>query len=128
MSMYLKLNEVVNHFDRLYGMSVTYFNKEDYQIYCEEERLELIDLEVFDESDFLLIPQIDYKELKARFLIKQNNKRLLRMQNDKDFDRKFHWYTEDNSLVGDWVDFVDTELISFAAKWCEQNQIKFTLK
>lgn len=106
----------------------TYLNRENYQIYHEKDRQELINLEIFDAGDFVSIPQTNRNEIVVKYLTKKNNKNLLCKQNDKDFFHKFHWYTEDNLLVDEWDDFEKAELINLAVRWCEQNQIRFSLK
>lgn len=106
----------------------TYLNRENYQIYHEKDRQELINLEIFDAGDFVSIPQTNRNEIVVKYLTKKNNKNLLCKQNDKDFYQNFHWYTEDNLLVDEWDDFEKAESINLAVRWCEQNQIRFSLK
>lgn len=126
--MYLELNQIFSYFEYVSEPISTYFNEKNYQINSKKERDELINFETFDTSDFLIIPQINRNEIVVKYLTEKNNQSLLRKQNDKDFYHRFHWYTEDNLLVDEWIDFEKTELIKLAVKWCEQNQIKFTMK
>ncbi len=126
--MYFQIKKKCYFFEKLSDIDLYYFNNIDYQIYSEEERQGLIFSGTNEASDFLLIPQINRNEIVKKYLSQKNNKNLLRKEEDKDFDRKFHWYIEDNHLVDDWNRFEQSELIAFASEWCKQNQIKFTLK
>ena len=124
--MYFKLKEHCFFFESIFDLKSNYFNVDDYKIYSQDERQELMNNGVFQKESFLLIPQIDRDEIVAEYLILKNNRRLLRQKNDKDFFMKFHFYTEGNRLVEEWNDFEEAKLIQFGSEWCEENQIKFT--
>ena len=126
--MYLKLCDLLYYFEDAFENKATFLSIVDYQIYSEEEKLILVNKEIYQREDFLLIPKKDFQEIVVKYLIKKNNSKLLREKESKDFYKKFHWYIEDNLLVEEWKYFEKTELIYFASAWCEQNQIKFTVK
>ena len=126
--MYLEINKLISYFEYTSLSTFYYLNLIDYNVYCEKEYETLINLEIFVKNDFLLIPQNNRNEIMVKYLIKKNNQNLLQKQNDKDFCQKFHWYLEDNLLVDEWNCFENKELVNTAIKWCEQNQITFTLK
>ena len=130
--MYLKLSQVYFYFEYIvepnYENESYYLNTKDYQMCNKDEKHELIYSDLFVESDFLPIPQIDRNDIVVKYLTEKNNRKLIRQRNDKEFFGIFHIYTEDNRLVEEWLDFEKTELINYAAAWCEQNQIKYTLK
>lgn len=126
--MHLQIREICFFFEKLLDTNCNYFNLKDYKIYSVEERQVLISDDTYESNDFLLIPQIERNEIVERYLIKRNNKSLLRKKGDKDFDRRFHWFIEDYQLADDWKHFEQSELIAFASEWCKQNQIEFTEK
>lgn len=126
--MHLQLREICFFFEKLLDTNCNYLNIKDYQIYSIEERQVFINIDTYETNDFLLIPQIERNEIVEKYLINRNNQSLLRKKGDKDFNRKFHWYIEDNHLVDDWNHFEKSILITFASRWCEKNQIKFTVK
>ena len=126
--MYLKLKDLLYYFEGAFENEPCFLNLFDYQVYSKEEKCRLINTEICHVDDFLQIPRKDFDEIVVKFLLEKNNVSLLRKKEEKDFYRKFHWYTEDNHLVNDWRDFEEAELIAFASEWCDQNQIKFTVK
>ena len=125
---YIKIAEICFYFEK-HGFEADYYlNLNDYQVYSTEERHELIDSKTHQTADFLLIPKKESHEIVVKYLLQKNSQKLLRKKDDKDFRQKFHWYTEDKHLVEEWERFEEEELMSFASKWCEENQIKFTSK
>jgi len=126
--MYLQLAQVAFFFEKVVEPGFNYFNTRDYQICSADERQRLLSTDTYEETTFLLIPQIDRNEIAAKYLVEKNNRNLLREREVEDFYRKFHWYVEDNHLANDWNHFEKLELIRFAATWCERNQLRFTGK
>ncbi len=126
--MYLQLREICFFFEKLLDTNCNYLNIKDYQIYSIEERQVFINVDTYEANDFLLIPQMERNEIVEKYLINRSNQNLLRKKANKDFYRKFHWYTEDHHLVDDWNHFEQSVLIAFASEWCEKNQIEFTKK
>lgn len=126
--MYLDLSQTYFFFECVLEPDFNYFNLEDYQTYSKEERQSLINSNTYETKKFIPIPQIGRNEIVEKYLIKNNNKNLLRKFKSRDFYRIFHRYIEENHLVDDWNDFEKSELIEFASMWCEENQIKFTSK
>ncbi len=126
--MYLQIRKICYFFEKISDTDGYFFNVKDYQIYSAEEQQASIISDTYEVGDYLLIPQIDRNEIVKKYLSANNIQNLLHKQEDKDFDRIFHWYIEDNHLTDDWNYFEQSELSTFASKWCEQNQIRYTLK
>lgn len=126
--MYLDLSDIFEYFESITIEDNNYLNINDYHIYSQAERNNLTGSNIIEQSDFLLLPKIGRNEIVAKYLVQKNNKKLLSNKGDEDFFYKFHWYIEDNHLVDEWQNFEKRELMNFAANWCEQNDIKFTLK
>ena len=125
--MFLKLRDICFFFEKATENNV-FFNKKNYQFYSTEERDFIVYEESYEPCDFLLIPKIDQKKIIEKFLLANNNNKLLRRMDEKDFSRLFHWYLEDNQKVDVWLKFEQFVLIDFASKWCEQNSIIYTRK
>lgn len=126
--MFVRVKDVIFCFEKITTDDENYFNLLDYRIYNEEERLQLIYNGVYIRDDFVLIPQINRYDIAIDFLKIKNMKKILHKIEISDFDQMFHWFIEDNNLKDEWHNFEEIKLIEFAAKWFDQNQIKYTLK
>ncbi len=129
--MYLKLKEAAYEFERIFDAEDSYFNTSNYKSYTEEDMRTLISAEMYTKSDFLLIPRLSRHDTTIAFLQKWSNRSLLRQQaalTEPEFFHLFHWYLEDHLLTAQWKEFETSALLAFAADWCRDNGIAFTLK
>ncbi len=86
---------------------------------------------VKDYGDYKEIPNVDIKEIKLNFIhhiINYKIKNKLLSCSDKDFHSLFHKVTIDYNLENEWLEFLDEVLMSIAIKWCNENNIAYTLK
>lgn len=105
-----------------------FFNINDYYIYDENEKQELIYNELYSDIDFLQIPQLNRDTIVYDFLKAKNELRLLRLKDERDFFGLFHNFYEENWLRDEWYEFEKAALIEFAREWCNNNGIKFSEK
>ncbi len=129
--MYLKLKEAAYGFECIFDEEVSYFNTGNYQSCSAEDMRALISVKIYTKSDFLLIPRLSRHDMVIAFLQKCNNRSLLRQQTaltEPEFFHLFHWYLEDHLLTAQWKEFETSALLAFAADWCRDNGIAFTLK
>ncbi len=115
-------------FERIGTPEEDYFNINDYLIYSNEDRQNLINADLYTANDFLLIPTLDHNEIAAWYLLEKNNKKLWRKRHNDTFFNEFHNFIEDELLLHDWQTFERNKLLEFAVEWCHENQIKYTLK
>jgi hypothetical protein len=83
-------------------------------------------------SSWLLFPVASdiYSETISTYINQLDNEKhkqhLLMQKEDEDFDRIFHWFTEDYDLVDDFSTFKKNYWRDIARKWCEDNGVEYT--
>ncbi len=128
MIVYFKIDQNYLLFECIFEPNIFYLNRIDCKIYSEIERQESINSDESNKCDFQKIDQIDRNEIVSKYLVDKNNKRLLRKSDDKDYFSKFHCYVEENLLVEDWYMYEKKELTEYAAEWCKQKNIRYSLE
>ncbi|MBQ9519188.1 MAG: hypothetical protein IJR59_04775 [Firmicutes bacterium] len=123
--MYIEINEVVCAMTPNFDNETYYFDTDTYEIKSDidGERLE-------EPYRYIEIPKTDYRSIRKEFLIKNNivNKsRLDEYANDGD---KFHILINNEGIYiyNEYIDHERNAEKRFAAEWCAENGIKYTLK
>lgn len=81
--------------------------------------------------DLLKIPKIDNTQIKRLYVSQQLNikslmNKLLRTPEDE-FIHSFHLLIENSEFADEWYRFYESKLLQFAADWCNENNIRYTL-
>ena len=127
---YINLN---NEYEKFWhGFISNYYNKTTGEIIDEYEMQNILGQDNFfyTKEDFIQLPTIE-ENLHMKFLEDFNVKSLLnkaRNFKEEEFGRQFHILIEDNRLSEHYNNFLQKYLINVAKKWCEENNIKYTLK
>lgn len=123
--MYISLHSILPY---ICGVSCGYLNINTYEVYIEYD-----ESEAYKNPSFIPLPFIDshsYRILKNEFLAKyfpQKSKVFAKM-NDDEFEDYFHIMINDNLLNDDWYKYEDDFKLKLLQKWCDDNNIQYTLK
>lgn len=123
--MYISLYSIIQD---ICGVSCGYININTYEIHIDYN-----DDEKYHNSSFISLPFIDatsYRDLQNTFLKKYFPKRFKEFANinGEEFEDYFHITINDNLLLYDWYKYEDDYKIKLLQEWCEQNNIKYSLK
>lgn len=123
--MYICLYSIIPH---ICGVSCGYLNINTYEIHIDYN-----DDKKYHNSSFIPFPFIDansYRDLQNTFLNKYYPKKFRQFikLDDEEFEDYFHITINDNLLLDDWYKYEDDYKLKMLQEWCEQNNIKYSLK
>jgi len=113
-----------------YGKN-NYYCKVDKNCYSYDEMIITIGCDYLKE-DFIEIPIVNLSEIIKNFL-KLYNVNRYRMKkisdmSDVELRRVYHWHCVENGLTKEWENYENQQLSLIAIKWCEENDVSYTIK
>ena len=137
--MYINLHSIVPY---ICGVSCGFININNYDIIIEGEYennqdylkyQEYKENGTFNDPSFIALPYIEasaYRELRNTFLEKYfpRKGRYIRKISDRDFEDFFDVTIHENLLLDDWYEYEDEIRIKLLQEWCENNNIRYSIK
>ncbi|GEM_PF-4256492 len=123
--MYIQLNNLASIMERFSKQQVFY------DIYVGGF-FESDNLKHQEDTRYILVPKFDDDKIMAMYIDQLNDRtlkyKISKLLSDNDYIRKFHHFINDHALYDDFIQYSQGVKLKIAEEWCNQNNLKYTLK